>query len=224
MISRMDVRAQFEERAAILEFDHGVPRAEAEAQAVREAVDQRTDAPGMLGELAQAERTQSDPRLATILAAMRLKHPRACAWGFLHIVIEGDSPLWRPAISPEIGKTACVVAATQDGGLVDLAAATLDNHRIALTRHGTADLLGADEVEQARETGSPLFVFESILNWLQAGTRGCVVIDWRRAAILLDGVRVILCNKRLADRLLRATASCWPRPDVRILKALPHAA
>ena len=216
------------ERAAILQYDHKMTRAGADAQAVREFYDARMALPaeGMIAELALAERTKSDPRLASILAAMRPDHPRACSWGFLHIVIEGNSPLWRPAIAPEFGNAACVVAATQDGSrLVDLAAATLDNHRITLMRNGAADLIGADEVERARETGCPLLVFDSILNWLQGGTRGCVVTDWARAAAAFNGLSALVCGSlAMAERLDRATTRCLQPPVIGVLEGKSHAA
>ena len=71
-----DLRADFNERAAILEYDNGLTRDEAEAQAVRELVGQlqeRTQRQsGIVAELAGADRRRLHPDLAEVLLALGL--------------------------------------------------------------------------------------------------------------------------------------------------------
>ena len=74
------------ERAAILEYDCGLPRAEAEAQALREMCEQASDASGILGELVKAERYRLHPDLASVLGDLGLSDVRGPAWGFDHVV------------------------------------------------------------------------------------------------------------------------------------------
>ena len=85
-----DLQADFNERAAILEYDNGLSRAEAEAQAVRELVDRLHEQPqpptGIVAELADADRRRSRPGLAELLAALGLDDVRAPAWGFDAVV------------------------------------------------------------------------------------------------------------------------------------------
>ena len=80
-----DLQADFNERAAILEYDNGLTRDEAEAQAVRELVDQlqeRTQPQtGIVAELAGADRRRSHPDLAEVLAALGLTDVRCSGLG-----------------------------------------------------------------------------------------------------------------------------------------------
>ena len=109
-----DLQADFNERAAILEYDNGLTRDEAEAQAVRELVDQLQERTrpqtGIVAELAGADRRRSHPDLAEVLVALGLADVRAPAWGFDAVVPEGDT--YRPAGPDEAGHQAVIVPAT----------------------------------------------------------------------------------------------------------------
>ena len=208
LVTRTDIA----ERAAILQYDNGMSRADAERQAVSEAYDRLMPSKpsGIPGEMAQAERTKSDPRLALIMAALKLDSPRFRAWGFQHIMVEGDT--YRPAVAPEFGTAAVVAAATESGGLVDLVAATLDRPRVLLTRLGAAHVIGVDAIEHARSTGGALLIFSSLLQWIKGGGLGAIVIDWPHVRSALWGVQRLICHESLAPRLYAETRCRCPVP------------
>jgi hypothetical protein len=220
-----DLRADFNERAAILEYDNGLTRAEAEAQAVRELVDQLQKGTrpqtGIVAELAGADRRRSHPDLAEVLVALGLADVRAPAWGFDDVVPEGDT--YRPAGPDEAGHQAVIVPATEEGAVVDLVAQGLNSGRM-LSRLGATALLGSDEIERARRSEHPLIVFNNALSWLRGNTRGVVVVNWREAGRELEGADMLLCSKDLAERLHEATRRCWPVPTIAVAGGLRHAA
>jgi hypothetical protein len=220
-----DVRAEFNERAAILEYDNGLTRTEAEAQAVRELVDQlhqQSQPPtGIVAELADANRHRSHPDLAEVLAALGLTDVRSPAWGLGAVVPGGDT--YRPAEADEQGHQAAIVPAAKDGAVVDLVAQGLNSGKM-LPRLGSAVLLGVDEVQSARDADRPLIVFSNALFWLRGHTRGVVVVDWREAGWELEGVKTLLCRSDLAPRLHEATRHCWPVPTIAVAEGLRHAA
>ena len=45
-------------------------------------------------------------------------------------------------------------------------------------RTGYADVLGADEIDRLAFLRQPVIVHETPLDWLRAGCRGCVILDW----------------------------------------------
>jgi hypothetical protein len=220
-----DLRADFNERAAILEYDNGLTRDEAEAQAVRELVDQLQDRAqrqtGIVAELACADRRRRHPDLAEVLVALGLADIRAPAWGFDAVVPEGDT--YRPAQSDEAGHQAVIVPATEDGAVIDLVAHGLNSGRM-LPRLRAAAVIGSDEIERVRQSDDPLMVFNNALSWLRGHTRGVVVVNWKEAGRELEGVETLLCRKELAERLHKATRRCWPVPTIAVAGGLRHAA
>jgi hypothetical protein len=209
-------RADFEERAAIIEHDGGLSRAEAEALALREICDLAGDPPGILGELARADRRRWHPDLAPVLADLGLADVCGPAWGFGHVVADGEA--YRPAIDGEPGHAAFIVPAVEDGGVVDLVACTVVTRRMR-SRLGVAAVVGLEEIEAARDTGSPLLVFDDTIRWLRGGARGAVIVDWDRAAREIEGIKIIMCPASLASRLHDATRRCWPRPTIAFAQA-----
>lgn len=203
----------FDERAAILEYDGGLSRADAEAQTVGEFLDRKLAAgvPGILGELARADLLRRHPDLAPVLADLGLANVCGPAWGFGHVVAEGET--YRLALDGEAGHAALIVSAVEDGGVVDLVACTVSPRRMR-SRLGVAAVVGLEEIERARETEAPLLVFDDTLRWLRGNTLGAVVVDWDRAAGDIEGVKVIMCGASLATRLRDATRRCWPRPTI----------
>jgi hypothetical protein len=216
----------FAERAAIMQFDGGLSRADAERQALVEIYDMcmSTIPPGVgvLGELLMADRQRRNPALAPSLEAMGLGHMRL-PWGFAHIVREGRTH--RPADLGEMGTAAVIVPATMDGALVDLVADDLTTGAIS-TRLDVANVIGADWIERARSAGAPLYIFSTVSRWLRGGGIGVVVVDWKHIASELDGIAAILCSPEIAGRLQRATARSIPRPFVAVpnAKGAAHAA
>jgi hypothetical protein len=220
-----DLRADFSERAAILEYDNGLARHEAEAQAVRELVGQLQESAqrqtGIVAELAGAARRRSHPDLAEVLVALGLADVRAPAWGFEVVVLEDGT--YRPAGPDEVGHQAAIVSATADGVVVDLVAQGLNSGRM-LSRLGAAAVIGSDEIERARQSDDALVVFNNALSWLRGHARGVVVLNWQEAGRELEGVETLFCRKDLAWRLHEATRHCWPVPTIAVAEGLRHAA
>ena len=213
------------ERAAILEFDQGMTRADAESQALREIYDRRIAAgyPGIIpGELIQADQRRRHPDLAPVLAALGLDNVRGPAWGFGHVVADGET--YRPAIDGETAHAAVIVPAVEDGGIVDLVACTVSPRRMR-SRHGVAAVVGLDEIERALDANTPLYVFDDTIRWLRGDTRGAVMVDWDRAPREIEGVKTLICSAALAPSLHDATRRCWPRPTIAVVReARRHAA
>lgn len=215
-----ELQARFDERAAILEHDCHLSRGEAEAQAVRELVDEHEASPvpypGIVGELARAASLRDKVGLTGVLAPL---------WGLGTVVSEGDT--YRPARADEQGTPAVIVpACSPNEGLVDLVAYSLRSGRM-LPRLGVADVVGMDKVDRAREYDTPLVVFENAAHWLRAGCRGAVVVDWSNVGARIDGVKTILCPLSIASRLFEATRRCSPAPIIATpsaAKAMCHAA
>lgn len=113
---------------------------------------------------------------------------------------------------------ALIVPACEEGAIVDLVAQRLGDGRL-LSRLGVVDLLGWDELQIARDRGSPLLVYHEVLAWLRGHGRGTVILDWARAHRHLDGLGTLLCSERSAPLLHRATRRCRPVPTIGILRA-----
>ena len=155
MIDHVD----FAERAAILEYDGGLTRAEAEKQALAEIYHVTIDGipPGVLGELVAADRVRRDMRVAGEADAT-FGHVRfPCGFGWVVANEKG----YRPVKRNEEASTAFIVPAVADGCVVDLVAQSLALKGIR-SRLGVASVLGADDVEAARTNGQPLYVFSNI--------------------------------------------------------------
>ena len=201
----------FAERAAILEFDGGLTRAEAEKQALAEIYNVLIDGipSGVLGELIAADRLRRDMRIVAEVESSfgHVRFPRGLGW------VVADRQSYRPADRVEQASTAFIVPALADGCVVDLVAQTFGLKGIR-SRLGVASLVGSDDVEAARTNGQPLYVFSSIPQWLKGGGRGAVVVDWQHAAHELDGVPAILCSASVADRLYAVTRQCVPAPVI----------
>ena len=215
----MSRRLEFEERAAVLEFDGGLTRAEAEQRALadiyRELLGCRGRTRGLLDELIRADARRHASALEEALQALGLASVRAPLWGFGHVVAEQDT--WRPAGDEEPAMAALIVPACEEGAVVDLVAQRLGDGRV-LSRLGVVDLLGWDNLQIARDSGGPLLVYHDVLTWLRGHGRGTVVLNWRSAHRHLDGVGTLLCSERTAPFLHRATKRCRPVPTIGILR------
>jgi len=222
-----DWRLHFDERAAILEHDAGLPRTEAEKQALAEIYDRlaahgpRTA--GILGELVDADRRRQHPELAPLWASLGLNSVRAPNWGVGWVEPEGSG--YRPTAEGEVGRSALIVPAFEYGSLVDLIAFGLASRRMR-SRLGVVSILGIEEVERARESGAPLLIFESVVGWLKGHRLGAVIVDWADAAHELDGVSAVLCSPNIAGQLHSVVERLWHPPTIAVLesKEMRHAA
>ncbi len=211
------LRDDLNERAALLEFQEGMTRADADRQALAELADRLRSDPrrqprGILGELIAADARRWHAELAPALAALGLIDRRAPAWGVSHIIPDGRC--YRPADSGEAGARAALIApATEEGTLADLVSQDLKTGRLR-SRLDVAAIVGLDSVEAAKVNGVPLVVHRNLGQWLRGDCRGAVVIRWERAGHALDGVPAILSTADLAARLHNATSRCWPRPVI----------
>src|SRR4051812_45542179 len=117
------------ERAAVLEFDGGLSREEAEGQACREYLDQVAAdplaRPGIYGELLEAFRFRLHPLFDDLERRLELGNIRAPMWGWDYISATGDT------YSPTTGGTpAAIVQCTAPcGDLRDLVAHDLRTGR-----------------------------------------------------------------------------------------------
>ncbi|MGE0854263.1 MAG: hypothetical protein AB7O44_32435 [Hyphomicrobiaceae bacterium] len=215
MTTFADLAANIAEKAAILEHDNGLPRTDAEAQAIAEVLDlayaNRHDPANILGELIRAGRMRHAEALLPLLQNFGLHATRAALWGFGHIVVEGEG--YRPALPGELAEAAFIAPAFEGGRLADLVAQPI-GQKTFHTRLGVAKALGIDAIEESREHDLPLFIFPTIDAWLRGNCSGAVIIDLTQAAHLLDGIKSILCHASRAATLHRATRRCWPRPTI----------
>lgn len=216
----MSRRLEFEERAAVLEFDGGLARAGAEQRALadiyHELLGCRGRAHGILDELIRVDARRQAPELHEALQALGLAGVRAPLWGFGYVVV-AEQDTWRPAGDEEPGMAALIVPACEEGAIVDLVAQRLGDGHL-LSRLGAVDLLGWDELQIARDRRSPLLVYRDVLTWLRGQGRGTVILDWARAHRHLDGLGTLLCSERSALLLHRATRRCRPAPTIGILR------
>lgn len=218
-LTREDLRDDLDERSAQLEFQEGLPRADAERLALAELADRlKGDSSrpprGILGELIAADARRQHPEFSPALATLALVGQRAPAWGVGHIVVDGRC--YRPAdLGEPCGRPALIAPATQEGALADLASQDLTTGRLH-SRLDVAALVGFDEVEAAKTHGVPLVVFRDLSQWLRGHCRGAVVVRWERAGEALDGVPAILTTDGLAPKIHNATSRCWPRPVIAV--------
>ena len=83
------------------------------------------------------------------------------------------------------------------------------------SRLGIAAVVGLDEVERARETDTPLLVFDHTIRWLYARSPGAVIVDWNRAAREIEGVKTLLCAESHGDSPARRDAPMLAATDNR---------
>lgn len=206
-----DWDAHFQERAAVLEYDQGMLRADAESQAVREIYDKLIEQrqSGIIGELVAADRHRRDPRICAELQA-GFGHTRF-PWGLGWVVADGAG--YRPANTDEPASTAYIAPVIAGGRIVDLVAQTFRLQGIR-SRLRITSVVGSDYVEAARVDGTPLHVYANIPQWLMGGGAGAVVVDWKQAGCELDGVALILCSTSIANQLHDATRECFPVPVI----------
>jgi hypothetical protein len=159
----------------------------------------RRPLPPLLRELLHASKVAREPRLEGVIAALGLAH-EGPLWGF--DFVEFTSPVYRPLLG---GDGALIVPVFDDSLIVDLVACRVADRHIA-TRQGAARALGEDWIDLAALIRSRLALFSDPLRWLMAGRRGAVVLDWRQAPVLFDGIDRITCDSpALASRVHAAT-------------------
>jgi hypothetical protein len=80
---------------------------------------------------------------------------------------------------------------------------------------GREALLGAHHVLSPRFE-EPLRVFSNIWDWLRSDRDGVVILDWRRAAGLLEGVTLVVADAAFAGALRRQLTRAAPPILVRV--------
>jgi len=115
-------------------------------------------------------------------------------------------------LSAEAGGHYCLITpAYENGALVDLVA-THCRSLNSRTRRGVADVLGADWLDVARDSGESVRVFANPVEWVQRGCAGTVILDWRTAPLdMLDVPGAACSTVELAARLDDAFRSYAPR-------------
>ena len=155
----------------------------------------------LLRELLSAHRIARDPEAAAALQPLHMPAAGLPVWGLQAVTVEGGHYAPDPA-----GRPAIIVAATEDGRIVDLAATGLASRRTA-TRSGVAAILGQDALERAVVHQATLHLFRDPIEWLRHRCAGAVVLDWRTAAFILADLPAIACTTELlaarVDKALR---------------------
>ena len=139
-------------------------------------------------------------------------------WG-LDLVIPG-AEFYEPCPS---GDLAFIVGAFKGGELIDLIA-TSESFGLR-ARRGEARVLGDDHLQDAlwsRRTA--LKLYETALSWLRNGRDGTVILDWRHAPFMLEGVAAIVCETPLlAGRIRTAFARAMTPPPLFVRSSTPEA-
>jgi hypothetical protein len=141
------------ERAAVLEYEHGVPRVQAEHQAIAEFFDRQRPQDlrpnGVLGDLLEANRNIRDPEVRSMLEPLGVLNRRSPLWGAMPIVAAGEG--WQPALPGEQGEWAFIAPAFDRHGLADLVAEDMQSRQLR-RRLGVAAVVGAEQVDLARDS------------------------------------------------------------------------
>jgi hypothetical protein len=121
------------------------------------------------------------------------------------------------------GGDACLIVPVFDGDdIVDLAACSFRGRRVA-TRREVGMALGRRFIARAAEQQCLLTLHADPLDWVRAGRRGAVVLDWSAVGFLLDGVHEIVCRSpSLARRVHATTRRMADPPRLLIPKQRSH--
>lgn len=167
-------------------------------------------------EFEAARRRTTDPKFAEVIAGMGFTDEDVPPWGIECVC--ADSVFYEPM--PD-GKPAVIAAAVEQGELIDLVAVSLETWAMR-RRLGTARVLGADSIEDARFFHRPLTLFTDVAGWLAGHGRGAVILDWRAAPRELADLDAVLCqSEALAARVTRAFAQPVPLPPLYFLGSHP---
>jgi len=122
-------------------------------------------------------------------------------WGVDFVEFSGAS--YQPEPS---GEPAVIVSAVDTAYQpIDLVACAWRGQRMA-TRCGCAAALGEDWIEFTRGLGGQLTLLSHPILWLAMRCAGAVIVDWRLAPELLEGIESVFCDTRsLAQRVHAVT-------------------
>lgn len=100
----------------------------------------------------------------------------------------------------------------------DTVAFRLQAPRAFWRAHGSALLLGRDALERAAFLGTPLWVYETPLDWLRADCDGVVILDWVHYWPIYLGGLATLRTKDVAfgQRLRAMLEHPLPRPEIQV--------
>jgi hypothetical protein len=180
----------------------------------------RPEVPRLLRELVEAHRTARREDLAEALSACGLHQKGGPIFGVAFVSIAAQDIGYELA---EGGKPAIIAPYFDGGRLLDLVACGLQT-RTCRTREGICTVLGADHIEDARETETAVTLFPDVIEWLRAGRRGAVIVDWRAAPFTLADLAGIACtDDLLAARVKKALQRPVTLPQLFVREAA-HAA
>ena len=108
-----------------------------------------------------------------------------------------------------------IPARDEDGELVDLAAWSPDDGRLALWR-GHVAMLGEDRLAEPRIYPPALTVFPDVAAWLRAGRAGVAILDEARARWRIAGEQLAVADPAHGRRLARDLA--LPRPQIFVIR------
>jgi hypothetical protein len=206
----------FEERAAILELDNGMPPAGADRQPDPSPARVDGASPARIeAELWTAIQRARHPRVAQLLAGLGISAKLKTAWGLGRVEFFGpERAYYQPA---EDGAVALVVVVVEFGDLVDLCAIELPSQHVA-TRLGLGKALGLDDIDRARWDGGRLNLVDKPLDWLREPEGAACIIDWSVADFTLADleptrVEVWCSSLALAERVEQVR----PRPMPKLL-------
>jgi hypothetical protein len=175
----------------------------------------------LFDEFVHASRFARDPRMAELLVDLRLD-TRRFSFGIAFVEFHGVT--YEPVADG--GRAALIVMVNEGFSIVDLAACSLCERRIA-TRRDVGLALGGDYIARAIAEHGTLRLFADPWRWTSAGRAGAVLLDWRRALFVFDGVREIACDDAALARRVHATTRRMadpPRITFRQKRTNGHAA
>ncbi|MCZ6590338.1 MAG: hypothetical protein O7B98_04255 [Alphaproteobacteria bacterium] len=145
-----------------------------------------------------------------------LSHPRSANWiGVDTVRADGDG-LYVP--DPDGPILAAIVAVMPDDEIIDLVAIDLVQPKRWRRRIGVANLLGEVNLIGLSFTGEPLLVHANPADWLNAGGRGCAVLEFTPSVCgLLRSIRGGLDvddDPDFAERLERELSEPARRPTI----------
>ena len=145
---------------------------------------------------------------ASVAGAQRIQTHKDRTWS--------PSPNGVPALIVPVGKRGPKDIIWEE--IYDLIALFPDEPDRWFLRANVGTVLGEEQFEYARIHKEPLFLVNSPLGWLKAGTHAACVLDWRaiNAPFWFRGHRVFCDTLRLAKRLERALKPAEANVSVKV--------
>ena len=113
-------------------------------------------------ELLIANREAQHPEAKAALTACGLGLRGGPVWGVGCVTVQGE--FYTPALPHETGAPAVIVAAFENGAIIDLVATGLHSRK-SKTRRGVTTCLGGDHIERARWNKTKVRLHADPLQW-----------------------------------------------------------